>query len=289
MAVSAGIARLDRDLVAAYLRRLGVDCEPKPTTEALARLQRAHLRRVPFENLDIHLGVPIELDARGFAEKIALRDRGGFCYELNGAFASLLAELGFDVELLEARVHSPGGLGGRFGHLCLAVQIGDRRLLVDVGFGRSGSDEPILLEPDVAQADTAGAFVLQHEAEGTLDMLRDGLPEYRVALTGRALADFEPGCRFHQTSPDSPFTRTSVCTLRTAHGRVTLAGTRLIETSSGGQAERELDRSAFARVLATTFGVRLGDAAIDRLMARAAGLAAGAPSSPEAARRLSPG
>jgi N-hydroxyarylamine O-acetyltransferase len=275
MAVPAGIPRLDRPLVSAYLQRLGIDHEPRPTAEALAQLHRAHLEHVPFENLDIHFGVPIELDARGFAEKIALRSRGGFCYELNGAFAWLLTALGFDVELLEARVYSPSGLGGRFGHLCLAVQIGDRRSLVDVGFGRSGFDEPILLERDVEQADTAGTFVLRRAAAGTLDMLRDGEREYRVAPRGRALADFEPGCRYHQTSPDSPFTRRSVCTIRTPDGRLTVAGTRLIDTSTCGQVERELDRSAFADVLATRFGVRLGDAAIDQLMARGAGLSPG--------------
>ena len=67
-------------LTAPYLTRLGVDGRPPPTPEALALLHRAHLERVPFENLDIHLGVPIELDEVAFAEKVALRSRGGFCY-----------------------------------------------------------------------------------------------------------------------------------------------------------------------------------------------------------------
>jgi N-hydroxyarylamine O-acetyltransferase len=259
------------DLTAAYLARLGFDARPPATAEALARLHRAHLECVPFENLDIHLGVPIPLDEAAFAEKVALRMRGGFCYELNGAFASLLSELGFEVELLEARVHSPSGLGGRFGHLCLGVRTGEREWLVDVGFGRGCFDEPIHLEPEVAQADTAGVFVLRPAPDGSLDLRCDGMEQYRVTPVARALADFEPGCRYHQSSPDSPFTRGTVCTIRTPDGRVTLAGTRLVETSAGGQEERNLDRSAFAAALAARFGVRLGDAAIDRLMSPAAG------------------
>jgi N-hydroxyarylamine O-acetyltransferase len=258
------------DLTAAYLARLGLDGEPPVTAETLATLHRAHLERVPFENLDIHLGVPIELDALAFAEKVALRSRGGFCYELNGAFASLLSELGFEVELLEARVFSPSGLGGRFGHLCLRVCVGERVWLADIGFGRGCFDEPILLMADVAQADTAGAFVLRPAPDGSLDMLCDGVEEYRLTPASRALADFEPGCRYHQSSPDSPFTRGTVCTIRTRDGRVTLAGTRLHETSAGGQEERELDRSAFAAALATRFGISLGEATIDRLWTRAA-------------------
>jgi N-hydroxyarylamine O-acetyltransferase len=258
------------DLTAAYLARLGFGAEPPATAETLARLHRAHLGRVPFENLDIHLGVPIQLDEVAFAEKVALRSRGGFCYELNGAFASLLSELGFEVELLEARVYSPGGLGGRFGHLCLGVRTGEREWLTDVGFGRGCFDEPIHLVPEVTHRDTAGAFVLRPSPDGSLDLLCDGVEQYRVTPVARALADFESGCRYHQSSPDSPFTGGTVCTMRIPDGRVTLAGTRLVETSAGGQEERDLDRSAFTAALATLFGVRLGEAAIDRLMSRAA-------------------
>ena len=76
-------------------KRIGVAGELPPTLESLRRLHRAHRMRVPFENLDIHLGVPIVLDVPAFVEKVAVRSRGGFCYELNGAFASLLVSLGF--------------------------------------------------------------------------------------------------------------------------------------------------------------------------------------------------
>jgi N-hydroxyarylamine O-acetyltransferase len=255
------------DLTAAYLARLGVEGRPAPSAETLARLHRAHLERVPFENLDIHLGVPIGLDEVAFSEKIAVRSRGGFCYELNGAFASLLDELGFEVELLEARVYSPRGLGNSFDHLCLRVRNGDGEWLADVGFGRGCFDEPIQLVPEVAQVDTAGTFELRAGPDGSLDFLCDGEEQYRLTSASRALAEFEPGCRRHQSSPDSPFTRGTVCTIRTPHGRVTLAGTRLVETADAGKQERELDRTAFAAVLADRFAIRLDDAAIARLAA----------------------
>jgi hypothetical protein len=41
--------------IAAYLDRLGLDREP-PSVEALARLHRAHVERVPYETLWIPLG-----------------------------------------------------------------------------------------------------------------------------------------------------------------------------------------------------------------------------------------
>ena len=138
---------------------------------------------MPFENFDIQLGVPIELDARAFAERVALGGRGGFCYQLNGAFSYLLTGLGFDVELLEARVHGPGILGGRFGHLCLRVRIDGSERLADVGFGRGGFDEPIALVPEIEQFDGAGVFTLRPVADGALDMVCDGTPEYRCLIT----------------------------------------------------------------------------------------------------------
>jgi N-hydroxyarylamine O-acetyltransferase len=253
------------DLTAAYLARLGDDGRPPPSAETLARLHRSHLERVPFENLDIHLGVPIELDEVAFAEKVALRSRGGFCYELNGALASLLGELGFEVELLEARVYSPRGLGNSFDHLCLRVRTGEGEWLADVGFGRGCFDEPIDLVPAVVQRDSAGTFVLRPGPDGSLDLLCDGVEQYRLTPASRALADFESGCRYHQSSPDSPFTRGTVCTIRTPDGRVTLAGTRLVETGASGREERELDRTALAAVLDGRFGIRLDDAEIARL------------------------
>lgn len=253
------------ELVTAYLGRLGFERRPAATAETLRALHRAHIGRVPFENLDIRLGIPIELDASAFAGKIALGGRGGFCYQLNGAFALLLGDLGYAVELLAARVHSPAGLGGPFGHLCLRVQLEGSPQLVDVGFGRGCFDEPIALVAGTPQRDTAGTFELRPAAEGELDMLCDGAEEYRVALTPWSLEDFEPGCRYHQTSPHSPFTGGNVCTLRTPGGRVTIAGSRLLETTGEEREERELDRAAFADVLATRFGIDLGDAAIDRL------------------------
>ena len=76
---------MDEDVVDRYLHRLGAD-----RTTALADLHERHLRTIPFENLSVHLGEPIVLDEDAFVAKVVDRHRGGFCYELNGAFAALL-------------------------------------------------------------------------------------------------------------------------------------------------------------------------------------------------------
>src|SRR5690348_7230935 len=87
-----------------YLDRISCEGCASPTPGVLRSLQKAHLLSVPFENLDIHYKIPIELNARGIYEKVVIKRRGGFCYELNSLFGELLSSLGFNVKLISARV-----------------------------------------------------------------------------------------------------------------------------------------------------------------------------------------
>src|SRR5215470_4771090 len=116
---------MDEKTLAAYLGRVAV---PRPRVldvAALRGLHRAHLLAVPFENLSIHLAEPISLDEDNLLGKIVTRRRGGFCYELNGAFALLLRALGADVVMVAARGYGAGSLGPPFDHLALLVRLPD--------------------------------------------------------------------------------------------------------------------------------------------------------------------
>jgi N-hydroxyarylamine O-acetyltransferase len=118
-----------------YLARIGVTRPVSADLQALRDLQAAHLLAVPFENLSIHLGEPIVLDQAALVTKVARMRRGGFCYELNGAFAGLLTALGFRVSLLSARVFGEGGQPGPpFDHMTLRVDLAEP-WLADVRFG----------------------------------------------------------------------------------------------------------------------------------------------------------
>ena len=118
-----------------YLARITYDGPRDPTIATLRRLHRAHLLAVPFENLSIHRGERIELDESWILDKIVERRRGGFCYELNGAFSALLRALGFRVDRLAARVYGAGGEPGiPYDHMALRVRL-ERDWLADVGFG----------------------------------------------------------------------------------------------------------------------------------------------------------
>ena len=246
---------------AAYLRRVGYRGTVAPTIETLRQLHRRHLETVPFENLDIPLGRRIEIEETASVRKVVEGRRGGFCYELNGAFGALLRELGFKVTLLSARVaRKDGSEGPEFDHLALRVDL-DEPWLADVGYGDSFA-EPLRLDPGLVQEQDVGAFRLV-EAGESLGMQRrepDGSwkPEFAFTLVPHAIGDFRARCHFHQTSPESSFTQKRICSRLTPEGRITLSELNLIITTNGHREERMLaSEEEWRAALQKYFGIVL--------------------------------
>ena len=244
----------------AYLKRINYSGSLEPTAETLRDLQVAHLLTVPFENLSIHAGEPIVLEENALFTKIVERRRGGFCYEANGLFAALLRALGFEVAMLAAGVaKSQGGFGPQFDHMTLMVTLSDR-WLVDVGFGDSFL-EPLLLDTREEQVQGTRAFRIVDDNDHLILMRRnpgaDWEPQYRFTLQPHTFADYEETCHFHQTSPDSHFTKGRICSRATEDGRVSLSEMRLITTTDSQQRdERTLqDQEEYDRVLRDQFGI----------------------------------
>ncbi|MFF3907021.1 arylamine N-acetyltransferase [Streptomyces sp. NPDC001848] len=244
---------MDSAQVDAYLRRIGAQHPAWPTSDVLRELQLRHLRTVPFENLSIHLGEEIVLREERLLDKVVGARRGGFCYELNGAFGALLAALGFDVTLLAARVYdNEGRLGIPYDHLALRVRAVDGGdWLVDVGFG-ANSHCPLVFGERGEQRDPAGVFrVVEAGADAAgarggggwaefedLDVMREGRRQYRLEVRPRVLGDFRAGAWWHSTSPESHFVRSLVCSRVTEDGgRITLSGSRLTVTAPDGRKE----------------------------------------------------
>ncbi len=246
--------------IKAYLERINYHGSLAPTAETLRELQVAHLLAVPFENLSIHAGQPIVLDDEALFTKIVAGRRGGFCYEANGLFAALLRALGFDVRMLSAEVaNAEGGFGPAFDHMALMVSL-EQRWLVDVGFGDSFL-EPLRLDEQSEQAQGRGAYrILPRGAHFILMQRDDGdkwTAQYRFTLQTYTYADYALMCRYHQTSPQSHFTRARICSRATPEGRVTLSEMRFITTTEkGGREERTLtSEEEYASVLRERFGI----------------------------------
>jgi len=245
--------------IESYLKRINYHGPLTPTAETLRNLQLAHLLNVPFENLSIHSGEPIVLNDDALFTKIVEKRRGGFCYEVNGLFAALLRALGFSVSMLAAEVaNAEGEFGPEFDHMTLMVTL-DQRWLVDVGFGDSFM-EPLLLDERGEQVQANGIFQIVETDEHLL-LRRSGedwRPLYRFTLQPHEFADYDEMCRYHQTSPESHFTKGRICSLATHDGRITLSDMRLITTGPGDRQERLLEeQDEYDRVLRDQFGIEV--------------------------------
>jgi len=251
--------------ISAYLARIGYTKAIKPDVQTLYGLQLAHMLHVPFENLDIGLNRPIQLNEEALWNKIIVQKRGGFCYELNGLFARLLNEIGFDVTYLNARVYNRAGeLGIDYDHLALLVKIPGQstRWLADVGFGDSFS-EPLILEERQQQVQGLRAYRLEQTSDGYITWQKnyDGSWErqYFFDLQPHNFpADYEAACVYHQTSPVSSFTHTSIISRATPDGRVSLEDRQLILTRNGQRSQRPLENDEeYHLLLQEHFGISL--------------------------------
>jgi len=249
-----------------YLERIQFSLPLKPDAETLHGLQLAHMLAVPFENLDIGLKLPIRLDKQSLWEKIVVQRRGGFCYEVNGLFAWLLEETGFDVTYLNARDYHPddGTFGIDFDHLTLLVRIPNepKSWLVDVGWGDTFT-RPLDLNEADWQQDGLRAYRLEPFQDGYQLLQRDYQGEierqYYFDLVPRIFPDeYEATCLYHQTSPESIFTRRRIISRLTQDGRVSLDSSRLIVTKNGERSERPFENEEeFHSLLKQYFDITL--------------------------------
>ncbi|MCW5715866.1 MAG: arylamine N-acetyltransferase [Bauldia sp.] len=251
------------DLLQAYLARLGLlSASLPPTRDTLILLQRRHMERVPFENLDVVGRRPIALGAEAALEKVVRRGRGGFCFELNEAFRALLAHLGFAVTRIEGRVHvaATGGFGAPFDHLALVVSVPEGDFLADVGFG-DGPREPLPWPEGEWDDAIAGAFRLAPVEDGLVELSAGPIgetgfvPLYRVSREPQPIEAFAGMCAFHQTDAASFFTRGPIATIALPAGRVTLTADKVIVTRDGGRTETPYAAEDRASLLRQHFAI----------------------------------
>ena len=243
-----------------YLNRINAEEPDAPDLNFLNRLHSRHLYSIPFENLDIHRGKEIKLEESSLEKKIISGNRGGYCYELNGMFFLLLKELGFHARMISARGNNgKGGWGPEFDHLAIIVELGDL-WLADVGFGENFI-EPLKFELNTVQKNLNGSYKIEQYDEEYYKLMRspDGKEfsdEYIFTLKERKWEDFKDMNLYHQTSPDSHFTKNIVCTIAKPDGRITLTNSKQIVTKNGKRQEIEIkDEKTFMVKLSEYFGI----------------------------------
>lgn len=225
----------------AYLARIGLEGPVSADLATLDAIVRAHVRSIPFENLDVQLGRPLTTDPAAAFAKLVEAQRGGWCYEHNGVLGAALAAIGFDVTRLSAgvmrQVRGDEAMGS---HLCLLVEC-EGPQLVDAGFG-SWLGAPVPLRQ--------GEW-LHDPLPVALGHAEDGLWRVSVSLGPTAMsydfvaeaadeAQLAALCAWQASDPASVFVQNLTAQRRAEGAYLMLRGKVLSVVTTSGEERREL-------------------------------------------------
>jgi len=248
--------------VDSYLKRIGVTRPSAPSAQALRTLTRAHLERVPFENLEIALAHRCpSMEPEDLFRKVVTEGRGGYCFELNKLFSLLLRELGYDCYCAAARIPYRRPDPRPLSHRVILVDTEEGRWLCDVGYGGPGPKGALRLASGVqviagerfsSREEGGVVTVCRHEEEGvdTLMSFRDiPVPE----------EDFEVLNGYWGYNPGSVFTRKLVLYRCLPDGVISLVGDQFTCRRQGKmeKTRKIADEGELSSVLRDGFGLSL--------------------------------
>ena len=214
--------------IKAYLDRIGMDCAPTLSYAFLKALQQKHITAVPYENLDILNGMPLALDARSLYRKIVTHRRGGYCFELNGALAALLREIGFEVTEYMARFLKGETSIPVRRHRVVAAKCEGKVYIVEVGIGQYAPRVPLLLETGTVQNDGFTDYRFERDPflGWVLEEYKEGewKPYYAFTEEVQLEIDFIQPSFYCEKHPDSPFRQAEMVAIKTPIGRKAING-----------------------------------------------------------------
>jgi len=245
----------------AYLERIDYHGALVPSLATLEGLHLAHLAEIPFENIDVRLGRPIELGIEALQAKLIRGRRGGYCFEQNTVFAAALGALGFEVATLEARVRPPGETRTLARtHMVLRVDLDGRAWIADVGFGATGPLMPVPLDGTPSEQ-SDGTYRIESESETTLVLRRSTRGTwhdlYAVTLVPALPVDFMLANYYTSTHPRSRFVLTLTVQQSRAEARQILRGRTYTIVRGGEETEHEITADELPALLEEAFGLKI--------------------------------
>lgn len=248
-----------------YLQRLGYDAPPPPTLQTLQDLQLRHVCTFAFESLSTLLHLPVPIDLPSVEQKVLLEGRGGYCYELNQMFLTLLQELGFDARGITGQVVMGGPADAHTArtHRLSLVTLDDVRYITDVGFGGMVPSSPLLLDSEAVQATAHEPYRLTFDGQGSYTLWAQVAEEWRglyvFDLQMQGDIDYTIGNWYVSTHPESPFVGQLKVARLAAGKRHTLNNANYAVHYLDRPSEKHTAQSAdeLLTLLQETFGIRL--------------------------------
>jgi len=229
----------------AYFQRIGYSGKRSPTLETLQAIHQHHAEAIAFENLNSFLKQPVLLDVTSLQQKLIYQRRGGYCFEQNRLFRSVLIALGFQVTNLAARVlwNLPEGTITPRTHMLLQVDIDAQKYIADVGFGGLTLTAPLSLTPDIEQSTPHEPFRLlttDHTYIMQAYLGQEWKSLYRFELQEQQLPDYEVSNWYVSTHPSSLFVTTLIVARPDTDCRYALRNNQLTTHHLGGRTEQSV-------------------------------------------------
>ena len=223
-----------------YFDRINYRKGTEQTIQTLTLLQIRHSLTFPFENLNPFLDIPVLLDTDTLFSKMIVDHRGGYCYEHNLFFLSVLKKIKFDSRGLSGRVLESGREQPRRTHMLIITTLNEKPYISDVGFGSAAPCMPLLLDTDIVHQTPFGQYRFIYEGDGYI--LESGFngkwrPLYYFDLQEQFHEDFEVGNWFTSTNVKAKFKNDLMVSIKTEKCRYTLDNTTLTSYKRDGNKE----------------------------------------------------
>ncbi len=246
---------------ARFLERLGLSDITAPDLDTLNRLILAHQMTVPFENLSVYdAETDVALDTASLYEKIVICRRGGYCFELNALFMSLLKSLGYDCYPVMVRVVWMSTVYMPISHRAGIVTIDGVRYFVDVGFGGPSPHSAVRLDETNPQTSGQNDFVFDKAPDGDFIIYKlttDGR-EQLLKFSDRPCdnIDFLAPNEYQSKSKNSHFKRMRMVNISRENGSAAINDNVLRVHTDGAVRETLLDTDEkLRRALKEHFGI----------------------------------
>ncbi len=246
-----------------YLERIGMRLEDVSHTYTfLKALQQNHICSVPYENLDILNGKPIDLSKGALFEKIVTKHRGGYCFELGGAVSMLLCELGFQTKNYFARFLKGEEEIPVRRHRVVVTECDGKRYVIEVGIGIEAPRAPLLLEENVEQECSNGVFrFAKDEFLGWVlceKIDSEWKPYYAFTEEEQLDIDFIQPSFYCEHHPASPFNKSPMVAIKTANGRRAINDReyKIFQNGELIHIEENVTNARLYEILETDFGLR---------------------------------
>lgn len=217
--------------VSAALARIGLKdaAVSAPAAALLREVQLAAATHIPYENLDILRGVPLSLDTGDLFRKIVVRRRGGYCFELNGFLSELLRSLGFKVTEYMARyLRGETEIPMRRHRVVIAQDEQGAQWICDAGIGSSAFRFPLPFRENAVSEQFGEVYRVTKESffGWVISDLVHGQWRrfYSFTQEEQLNIDYVMPSFWCEHSPDSPFRKAPILSLKTMDGRVTVDG-----------------------------------------------------------------